>query len=272
MKASYFPILMRVLYTGDSPAGGAANYLLGIFKYLKAEYVHIPPSVALNERWFRIPFDVFIFSDYSRKQLSPRLERLIAKKVEEGAGLLMIGGWGSFSGPFGGWKGSLIEKMLPVTCLGRDDRLNFPGGALMLPEKRHPVLDRVIFSKPPVICGLNRVRPKKNSTVILAARKISVKSRGKYNSGSVALAKQGEPLLVIHGDPAIRTAAFATDAAPHWCGGLVDWGGKSRRLHVKDDIWVEVGSAYIRFFSNLIQWLARGGMNKRPLQSSSPER
>ena len=244
---------MRVLYAGDSPAGGPANYLLGILTHIRAQYVHVPPATRLNEKLLSIPFDVFIFSDYSRKQLPVRSERFIAKRIDEGAGLLMIGGWGSFSGPFGGWNGSLIEKRLPVTCLGRDDRLNFSGGALACPLRKHPVLEAVTFNPPPVICGLNRVRPKKNSTVILSARKIFSKNRGK---GSLSLAKPGEPLLVIHGNRSLRTAAFATDAAPHWCGGLVDWGGNSRRLHVKDDIGVEVGATYIRFFSNLVQWLA----------------
>lgn len=247
---------MRVLYAGDSPAGGPANYLLGILTHIRAQYVHVPPATRLNEKLLSIPFDVFIFSDYSRKQLPARSERLIAKKVDEGAGLLMIGGWGSFSGPFGGWKGSLIEKRLPVTCIGRDDRLNFPGGALVFPEKTHPAIRPASFRQPPVICGMNRIQPKRDSVVILSAKKISVKMGGTRRAAAVSAAKKGEPLLVVSADPAKRRAAFATDAAPHWCGGLVDWGGNSLRLHVKDDIWIEVGSAYVRFFSNLIQWLS----------------
>lgn len=131
---------MKILYAGDSPAGGPANYLLGILKHINSQYVHIPPAVPLEEKWLNLPYDAFILSDYSRKQLSPRMERLIVSRVESGAGLAMIGGWGSFSGPFGGWKGSLIEKMLPVTCLGTDDRVNFPGGGFAGSEKRafHP--------------------------------------------------------------------------------------------------------------------------------------
>lgn len=218
--------------------------------------MHVPPAVILDERWLRIPFDVFILSDYSRKQLSSRPERLIAKRVDEGAGLLMIGGWGSFSGPYGGWKGSLIEKRLPVTCLGRDDRLNYPGGALVFPEKNHPAVHLASFRQPPVICGMNRIQPKKGSAVILSAKKISVKNWNANRTAAVSAAKRGEPLLVVSGKLAERRAALATDAAPHWCGGLVDWGGNSLRLHVKDDIWIEAGSAYVRFFSNLIQWLS----------------
>lgn len=248
---------MKILYAGDSPVGGPANYLLGILKHLRAQYVHIPPSVPLEERWLGMAYDVFILSDYSRKKLSPRMERMLLSRVQGGAGLAMIGGWGSFSGPFGQWKGSLIEKALPVICRNCDDRVNFPGGALILPENPHFMLQGVSFSQPPVICGLNRVQPKKDSTVLLAAKKILTKPR--KGSPAVSLSLGDEyPLLVIANGSSRRIAAFTTDAAPHWCGGLVDWGRKTVRLHVKDDIWVEVGDSYVRFFCNFFKWLAGG--------------
>ncbi len=249
---------MKILYAGDSPTGGSANYLLGILKHLKAQYVHIPPSVPLEEKWFGVSYNAFILSDYSRKKFSPRIERVLLSRVKDGAGLAMIGGWGSFSGPFGGWKGSRIEKVLPVTCLNRDDRVNFPGGALMIQKHPHPMFDSLSFTHPPVICGLNRVQPKKESTVILTAKKISAKRRKGKTACALSLAAGDYPLLVVDSDPSKRVAAFATDAAPHWCGGMVDWGKKNIRLHVKGDIWIEVGDSYVRFFSNFIKWLAGG--------------
>ena len=235
---------MRVLYAGDSEVGGPANYLLGILHSLRAAVVHIPPSQKLNPRLFKRHFNVIILSDFSRKKASQDSQKAIAKQVEvEGAGLLMIGGWGSFSGPFGGWRGSLVEKLLPVKCLGRDDRLNFPGGALIVSEKNHPMFHSISFKNPPVICGLNQLRPKKKSRVILTARRI-------WDGKKF-------PLLVIGSNPRKRIAALATDLAPHWCGGLVDWGLKRLKLQVGRKIQIEVGDRYVRWVAGLIRWLVR---------------
>jgi len=93
-----------------------------------------------------------------------------------------------------------------------------------------------------VICGLNRIRPKKGALTLLNAREI--------------LTGREHPLLVVDSSPARRAAAFATDLAPHWCGGLLDWGRKRIRLRVRDRIWVEAGEYYVQFVSNLLRWLA----------------
>lgn len=92
--------------------------------------------------------------------------------------------------------------------------------------------------------------------MLLAAKKISAKFTPGNTAGKLSLGREDYPLLVVGSDSSKRTAAFATDAAPHWCGGMVDWGRKSLRLHVKDSIWIEVGDLYVRFFSNFLNWLA----------------
>ena len=53
-----------------------------------------------------------------------------------------------------------------------------------------------------------------------------------------------------------RTAALATDLAPHWCGGLVDWGKRRLKLKVTGKIQIEVGDLYVEFVSSLIKWTA----------------
>ena len=53
-----------------------------------------------------------------------------------------------------------------------------------------------------------------------------------------------------------RTAALATDVAPHWVGGLVDWGDQ----RVVQDVGggsIDVGNWYARFFRNLLVWTGR---------------
>lgn len=241
---------MRVLYAGDSPVGGPANYLLGVLRFLGAKTTHLTPSEKLRPILFAKYYDAILFSDYSAKQCSREVQARLKEGVEKGMGFAMIGGWGSFSGPFGGWQGSLMETILPVRCLGQDDRTNFPGGAAFILKESHPILGDFSRRHLPVICGLNQVIPRKNSKTILAVRKI-------LHDNKIGLEKKEYPLLIVHSDPKIRTAALATDAAPHWCGGMVDWGAKTLKLPVAGKIKIEVGDAYVRFLSSIIHWLAR---------------
>lgn len=238
---------LSVLYAGDSPVGGAANYLLGILKAIPANVIHLPPSKKMTEKILSRKFDVIIFSDYSRSQVSDKCQAVILEKIREGAGFLMIGGWGSFSGPFGKWKGSLIESVLPVTCKNGDDRTNFPGAASLVPKVKHAILSGISFDYSPAICGMNEIYPKKKSRVVLAVRKIF------SNGRKISLDKKEYPLLIV--DENNRAAALATDLAPHWCGGLVDWGSPTKKLRVNSRIRIQVGASYIRFVSSLVSWL-----------------
>jgi len=248
---------MKILYAGDSPVGGPANYLLGVLRSLKASVVHVPPVKKLRPVLFRQKYDAFLLSDFSRKNVPQASEKAIVEQVKRGAGLMMVGGWGSFSGPFGHWRGSLVEKILPVQCLSRDDRLNFPGGAFIVEKEKHPMFRGIRFNHPPVICGLNQVRPKKSNLVILTARRVFWSPLPQWGRG---LGEGKEyPLLVIDRDPQKRIAALTTDLAPHWCGGLVDWGRRRMSLRVKDKIQIETGDLYVRFVSSLLKWLARKG-------------
>lgn len=242
---------MKILYAGDSPAGGPANYLLAVLRFLKAKTVHFAPDEKLQPRHLKTKFDAILFSDFSKKQVALPVEKLIAEQVRRGTGFMMVGGWGSFSGPFGGWRGSLIEReILPVNCAKHDDRLNFPGGAAIISNESHSMFRGVNFKNSPVLVGINQITPKKNSRVILSAKKIIIsKSR-------IALDSFKHPLLVISRDSRLRAAAFATDFAPHWCGGMVDWGKKQIALPVRDNIRVEIGDSYLRFAASLIRWLS----------------
>ena len=245
--------MKRILYAGDSPAGGPANYLLAILGTLPVSVTHIPPGVKLELKTLeKKEFDAFILSDYSRADLSHQAEKEIANSVRLlRAGLLMIGGWGSFSGPFGKWNGSLVERLLPVSCLTGDDRRNVCTGLLIEPVKRAFLIKDFSFENAPVICGLNEVRLKPRSKVVLRAR-VLTNRKGKPLAG-----RKSYPLLVTSETEGFRTAALMTDLAPHWCGGWVDWGKKRVTLPVKRGITVEVGAEYVRFAALLLRWIAR---------------
>jgi uncharacterized membrane protein len=223
---------------------------------LKADLTHLAPSEELSPSILGRKYDAIILSDFSADHVSSEAQRRIIKQVEQRTGLLMIGGWGSFSGPYGGWRGSLLEGILPVTCLGRDDRMNFPSGALMVVKDRLPMFGTLSFDSTPVICGLNELRPKKKSRVLLTVRKIANKGNPASRGFRLSLDPKEYPFLVVDADPRKRVAALATDLAPHWCGGLLDWGKKHKILPVSDKIKIEVGERYIQFVASLIRWLA----------------
>ncbi|MBM4074350.1 MAG: hypothetical protein FJ267_01740, partial [Planctomycetes bacterium] len=52
-----------------------------------------------------------------------------------------------------------------------------------------------------------------------------------------------------------QVAAFASDVAPHWVGGFVDWGDRRVKAKAKDAAEIEVGSYYARFWQTLIESL-----------------
>jgi uncharacterized membrane protein len=238
---------MKILYAGDSPAGGSANYLLGILKSIRAEVTHVPPSKTLSPKLLKKRFDAMILSDYSKDRVGSLSEKMMIGQVERGAGFLMVGGWASFSAPYGRWRGTAAAKMLPVDCLGGDDRTNFPGGAVVILKNEHAMFGSLSFRNPPVICGLNEIRPKRGSLTVLSAKKIVAKGSG---------LKTGREYPLLVADKATRVAALATDAAPHWCGGLVDWGRKRVKISLDGGFRVEVGQKYVELMSSLVLWLA----------------
>ena len=122
---------MRILCIGEDAPPGSGIYLLGVLKTLQVKVAHVSSKARVPERLLRRHFNSIIFSDYPRSNLSASVEQAIVNQIRAGSGLLMIGGWGSFSGPFGRWKGSLIEELLPVRCQGKDDRRNLSGNNIL---------------------------------------------------------------------------------------------------------------------------------------------
>ncbi len=249
---------MQVLYAGESLVRGSANYLFGALRACRIKVQHVESSERLSPSLLATRFDVIILSDFSKVNTSRAAEEAITRQVKRGSGLLMIGGWESFGAPAGRWHDSLIEAFLPVTCLPRDDRMNTPGGALIVPRLTHPILRGLSFAHPPAICGFNRIRPKRGSAVVLEAQPILSDGFERGSTPRVRLAPHRYPLLVITQGVSQRSAALATDLAPHWCGGLIDWGAKRLTLPVTQTTRIEVGHQYVQLIASMMRWLAGG--------------
>jgi len=177
------------------------------------------------------PFDVVVLSDISADtiQLHPRCTdqgertpdrlRVLVDHVEGGHGLLMVGGYMSFSGCEGKarYQSTPLAAALPVEMLGHDDRVEAPEGVNPSVRTAHPVVDG-LADEWPYFLGYNRLRPKDDATVVMSV--------------------ESDPFLILGTAGAGRTAAFASDCSPHWGSPeFLAWPG------------------YARFWSQLIGWL-----------------
>jgi len=146
----------------------------------------------------------------------------IAQYVRSGGGLIMAGGYLTFTGfeAKGCWKDTVVEACLPVRLSASDDRREHPEGIVgQIVKPAHPVLNGVTGPLPALL-GYNRV----------------------------TLAPGSELLATVGGDPLIalaevgkgRSAVFTSDVSPHWCpADFVNWPG------------------YRAMWSNLCAWTGR---------------
>lgn len=176
--------------------------------------------------------DVLILSDvgantfllgprtFNRSELAPN--RLVAVRdfVAAGGGLLMVGGYMSFSGIDGKarYGESPLDEVLPVEVQQTDDRVERPEGVVPVCRSDHPVAAGLDGTWPALL-GWNRVRARAKASVLASC--------------------DGDPLLVLGGFGRGRVAAFTSDLAPHWAPpGFLEWSG------------------YPRLWDQLIAWLA----------------
>jgi uncharacterized membrane protein len=155
-------------------------------------------------------FDVVVLSDigsnsfllcdetFLRSERTPNRLSVLADYVERGGGLVMVGGYMSFSGIDGRARFGMspLATVLPVNMLDHDDRIEVPEGLTpTVKVPNHPVIGGTSGEWPPLL-GYNRVVAKPDSTVVAQVR--------------------GDPLLVVGSVGAGRAVAFTSDLAPHW--------------------------------------------------------
>ena len=210
-----------------------------------------------GEAWPDNKYQAIIISDYPAKNFSTERINTIVEQVAGGMGLLMIGGWESFTGANGEYTETALSEVLPVIMQPEDDRVNCFAPCLVEKIKEHEILGTLPFEEnPPSIGGFNRLVSKPDSETILLARRFNA-SYGDGNFKFQAL-KDADPLLVIGSYKQGRVCAFATDAAPHWVGGLVDWGDKRIMAQGPGARPIEVGNWYAELLANMINWTAGG--------------
>lgn len=168
---------------------------------------------------FLLTDEVFLRSERSVNRLA-----MLRDYVTSGGGLLMVGGYMSFSGIDGRARFGMspLASVLPVHMLDHDDRVEVPEGIEPTVEQPEHAALGGTPSDWPVLLGYNRVVAKAGSTV---------------------LASLGEdPLLVLDEVGAGRAVAFASDFAPHWAPpAFVQW------------------PHYSRLWASIVAWAAGNG-------------
>ncbi|MDR2115158.1 MAG: glutamine amidotransferase [Planctomycetaceae bacterium] len=273
------------IYLGDDDMTRAASYLCGVMTYSRISYERVDSSASPPAHFTSTQYEAYIISDYPRAKFqSDQLEH-IRDAVAQGAGLLMIGGWESFHGQHGEYHDSPLAEVLPVQMLHCDDRRNFSQWALVLKHHDHPILAELSWEKPPLVGGLNQFTVKPDANLLLKAvtadirivhedevadcgndsifnyinKPVEERLSASLPGGDAMFLTLAEtfPLLVVGQYGKGKTAALATDVAPHWVGGLVDWGKKRISQKLENGNSIEVGEDYAQFFTQLVRWVGK---------------
>jgi uncharacterized membrane protein len=243
----------HILYCGDTSLDSAAAYLAGLMSSWGWDFTYVPSDRQLNSADVSSDCSLFIFSDYPAGQVDSVLQEQIVEQVRDGAGLLMIGGWESYHGLGGNWDGTLISDALPIDIADHDDRRNCDQPVFARATNiTHPITDGLPWSeRPPLIGGFNAFAAKAESETLLEAALFDAR----FDGDTPCLDRQNtEPLLVVSECGDGRTAALATDVAPHWIGPMVDWGTERLTVQADGAGEIEVGNLYAAFFRSLLSW------------------
>lgn len=167
----------------------------------------------------------FLLTDetFLRSEVTVNRLELLADYVEFGGGLVMVGGYLSFSGidARARYGRSPLARVLPVEVLDRDDRVEVPQGVrATFDDPGHEVLGGTPAAWPPLL-GYNQLVAKPDSTVV---------------------ARSGQdPLLVVGRAGLGHSVAFASDLAPHWAPPeFLQW------------------PHYGRLWASILQWASAG--------------
>lgn len=246
---------MRVLIAGESWVT-FATHVKGVDSFTLSSYVEGvgPLKEALESRGHEVThlpahavpdgfpdgpeslgaYDVVVLSDIGsnsillpravteRSERHPNRLLALAEWTKAGGGLLMVGGYLSFTGfeAKAAFRGTPVEDVLPVSCIVGDDRVEAPqGGVPDVLVADHPALGGAGASWPHLL-GWNRTVVKDSATVLATI--------------------DDDPLVVVAGAGSGRSAVFTSDCGPHWAppdfcehwggyaslwGGLVEWVG-----------------------------------------------
>ncbi|MFI4910678.1 MAG: glutamine amidotransferase [Sedimentisphaeraceae bacterium JB056] len=247
--------MAKILYIGDTALDNAACYLAGVMTHFGIDYDYIANGQKCGLDEVSKGYDAFVISDYPAEEFEHGTLEKIKEMVAQGTGLFMPGGWDSYVGLCGHYNRSPLAEVLPVKMKDSDDRVNSYNPCLVIKEKNHPIIDKLnLATDLPGIGGYNEFETRQHSELILSSQRYSASVSGDEATFEKL---ESRPLLVVGSYGEGRVASLATDLAPHWVGGLVDWGKDRVCAHAKGSVEIEVGSDYATLMSNIVKWVAK---------------
>jgi uncharacterized membrane protein len=246
----------QILYLGDTALKEAACYLSGVMTHFGISFDYVPSDRKVESGWLEKDYHAVIISDYPSTNFTTEQFQRLAKRIEGGMGLLMLGGWESYTGFGGDYNKTILRDVLPVRMQATDDRTNCMQPCLTEKMMDHEILGELPFDAcPATIGGFNLFEAKETGKTILSARRFKARHEGgKFYFEPY---ERATPLLVVENYGQGRVAAFASDVAPHWVGGLVDWGDSRVSAQAAGSVGIEVGNWYATFFANMVRWVGK---------------
>lgn len=248
--------MRNICYLGDDTFSGAAVYLAGIMAHFGMEFDHVDSGTKPSADFCDGMYKLYVLSDYASHLFTDGQIEYIAAAVEHGAGLVMFGGWESYHGLLGRYDKTLLKDVLPVFMEDGDDRRNYAQPCVAVPTCEHPITAGLPWNSPPCIGGFNAYRPKPGAQVLMETHRFGI-DRTDNADGSPSFCFspiETLPLLTVGTFGKGRVAAMATDVAPHWVGGLVDWGRERMCQKLDSGEFIDVGADYARLFKQLLEW------------------
>lgn len=185
---------------------------------VEAKCFHLYPSF----------FALSNLSSLERKTITfPDRVDAVKRWVGSGGGLMMLGGWLSFTGALGkgGWRRSALADALPVECLLGEDLVESSAGFTPeVVEPNHPIATGLPWNSCPPILGYNELVPKAGSQVIVRVK------------------ETGHPLVVVGNYGKGKILIYASDPAPHWGLNFQQWEG------------------YNAFWQQALEWVTDGSL------------
>lgn len=212
--------LLRVLREAGLEVEYMPNHVaVEHFPYTAAELAEKYDVIVLSDApadSFLLPHAVFVKGERRPNRLAA-----IGEFVKGGGGLLMIGGYMSFSGFEGRGRFSLtpLAEVLPVEMLVHDDRIESPEGVVPTVTAGDHAIFSGIEGEWPYFLGYNRFAAKEGATTLATVG--------------------ADPFIVVgtHGEG--RVSTFASDCSPHWGSPeFMAWG------------------SYAPFWTQLVEWTA----------------
>lgn len=139
-------------------------------------------------------------ASYRNGELVADRFQLIVDYIKDGGGLVMVGGFMSFTGYEGKARYGMtpLADILPVDLLPFDDRVEMSSGAIPeIVDVNHEIFEGFSKEFPSYMAGYNKTLPN-------------------FSKGQVIALINGDPFIAVGEQGKGRVVAFTSDCAPHW--------------------------------------------------------